>query len=278
MSLLFDFHSHTRQQDGENSAREMVEAAIAKGLKIYGISEHSPRLPQFQYADDPIGKIRGLVGWEDFLEEVESLKKEFEGKIELLKGCEIDWLGEENIPWAKDLIQKGNFDYTIGSVHFLGEWGFDYEKDWKMGFSNFESVEKIYQKYFLEYSKMVRSNLFDIGGHLDLIKKFNDEYPLSENSKILELAKPALDALADSEMVLEISSAGLRKPCRDWYPSEELLVAAFERKIPITLNSDAHSTDRIAENFEAAREFAKKVGYEKAVVFHAKREREFVEI
>ncbi|MBU1089413.1 histidinol-phosphatase [Patescibacteria group bacterium] len=276
--MIFDFHSHTRQQDGENSAREMVEAAIAKGLKIYGISEHSPRLPTFRYHDDPPNEVRGARGWDEFLAEIEKLQKEFARKIEVLKGCEIDWLGEENIPWTKDLIQKGNFDYTIGSVHFLGKWGFDYEKDWKMGFSNFKNVGEIYQKYFLEYSKMVSSNLFDIAGHLDLIKKFNDEYPLPKNSKILELAKPALDALADSKMILEISSAGLRKPCRDWYPSEELLAAAFERKIPITLNSDAHSTDRIAENFEAAKELAKKVGYEKAVVFHAKREREFVEI
>jgi len=276
--MIFDFHSHTNQQDGENSAREMVEAALAKGLKIYGISEHSPRLPQFRYIDDPIGEIRGRVGWEDFLKEVENLKKEFEGRIELLKGCEVDWLGEENIPWTKKLIAEGNFDYTIGSVHFLGEWGFDYEKDWKMGFSNFENVKEIYQKYFLEYSKMVRSNLFDIAGHLDLVKKFNDEYPLPDNLKILELAKPALDALEDSKMVLEISSVGLQKPCRDWYPSEELLTAAFERKIPITLNSDAHSTDRIAEKFEEARELAKSVGYEKVVVFHAKGEKEFVEI
>ena len=276
--MIFDFHSHTRQQDGENSVREMVEAALAKGLKIYGISEHSPRLPQFRYVDDLPNEVRGLAGWEDFLEEVESLKKEFEGKIELLKGCEVDWLGEENIPWAKKLITEGDFDYTIGSVHFLGKWGFDYKKDWEAGFSNFENIEEIYQKYFLEYSKMVRSNLFDIAGHLDLIKKFNDKYPLPESSKILELAKLALDALENSKMVLEISSAGLRKPCRDWYPSEELLKEAFKRGIPITLNSDAHSTERIAEKFEETKEFAKSVGYEKVVVFHTKGEKEFVEI
>ncbi len=278
MPLLFDFHSHTGQQDGENSAREMVEAAVAKGLKIYGISEHSPRLPQFRYADDPPNEVRGLAGWEDFLEEVENLKKEFKDRVELLKGCEVDWLGEENIEWARELIRKGSFDYAIGSVHFLGEWGFDYEKDWEAGFSNFKSVEEIYQKYFLEYSKMVRSNLFDIAGHLDLIKKFNDQYPLPENSKILELAKPALDALEDSKMVLEISSAGLRKPCTEWYPSEILLREAFKRGVPTTLNSDAHSADQIAEKFEEAREFAKSVGYEKVIVFHAKGEKEFMEI
>ncbi len=276
--MIFDFHSHTRQQDGENSVREMVEAALAKGLKIYGISEHSPRLPQFRYVDDLPNEVRGLAGWEDFLEEVESLKKEFEGKIELLKGCEVDWLGEENIPWAKKLITEGDFDYTIGSVHFLGKWGFDYKKDWEAGFSNFENIEEIYQKYFLEYSKMVRSNLFDIAGHLDLIKKFNDKYPLPESSKILELAKLALDALENSKMVLEISSAGLRKPCRDWYPSEELLKEAFKRGIPITLNSDAHSTERIAEKFEETKEFAKSVGYKKVVVFHQGGKRESIKI
>jgi histidinol-phosphatase (PHP family) len=278
MSILFDFHSHTQQQDGSNSLHEMVEAAIAKGLSIYGISEHSPRLPQFRYADDAEGEVRGAEGWDEFLAEVDQLKQEYDGKIELLKGCEIDWLGEENIEWAKDLKQKGNFDYTIGSVHFLGGWGFDYVKDWKQGVDNFENMEAVYRQYFEEYARMVNSGLFDIGGHLDLIKKFNDEYPLPEGADILDLAKPALDALEQSDMVAEISSAGLQKPCAEWYPSEILLKELLKRGVKVTINSDSHSTDRIAENFEKAKEFAKSVGYEEVTVFHQGGKREIIAI
>ncbi len=276
--MKFDFHSHTSQQDGKNSAREMVEAAIEKGLDIYGISEHSPRPEQFRYADDPKGKTRGLEGWEDFLTEVEKLKEEFRDKIELLKGCEVDWLGKENIAWTKDFLQKGNFDYTIGSVHFLGKWGFDYIEDWEAGFQDYESVEEVYQKYFSAYAQMVDSGLFDIAGHLDLIKKFQDKYPLPESVSVLELAKPALDALEKSDMVLEVSSAGLRKPCQECYPGEELLTEAFKKGIPITISSDAHSVKAIADKFEETREFVKTIGYSEVVVFHQSGERGIIKI
>ena len=276
--MIFDFHSHTRQQDGANSSRDMIESAVKKGVKIFGISEHSPRLPEFRYADDPVGEVRGLAGWSEFLAEINSLKIEFADRIEILKGCEVDWLGEQNIPWVQKLLADGDFDYTIGSVHFLGKWGFDYEKDWQSGFKNFASVTEIYEKYFLEYSKMVRSGLFDIGGHLDLIKKFNDEFPLEKPADILALARPALDALAESKMVLEISSAGLTKPCAEWYPSLELLRAARAKNIPVTLNSDAHSTERIAENFAAAKDFARSAGYSTVTIFHEKGAREEIKI
>ena len=276
--MIFDFHSHTTQQDGTNTAREMIEAAIQKGLKVFGISEHSPRLPDYRYVDDPEGKVRGLEGWDEFLVEIDELKKEYEGKIELLKGCEVDWLGEENLPWAKELLEKGQFDYTIGSVHFLGTWGFDYEKDWRRGYRQSDDIVEIYKKYFAEYARMARLDLFDIAGHFDLIKKFNNEFPLPEDVDMLEIARPALDALASSRMVLEVSSAGLTKPCKEWYPSRDLLRLARELGIPVTLNSDAHSVERIAENFEAAKEFAKGVGYEEVIVFHQGGKREAIRI
>ena len=276
--MIFDFHAHTRQQDGVNSAREMIEAAIEKGLAIFGISEHSPRLSEFKYADDPSDEVRGAKNWAGFLAEIDSLKIEFADRIEILKGCEVDWLGEQNIPWARKFLVDGRFDYSIGSVHFLGKWGFDYEKDWRNGFQNFANIEEIYRAYFLEYSKMVRSGLFDIAGHFDLIKKFNDKFPLPENSNILEFARPALDALANSKMVLEISSAGLTKPCAEWYPSLEILRAAREKKIPITINSDAHSTARIAENFSAAKDFARSAGYSALTIFHPGGAREEIKI
>jgi len=98
--MIFDFHTHTRQQDGANSTREMIEVAVRKDLKILGISEHSPRLPNFRCTDDPPNEIRGLAGWSRFLVEIDQLKVEFADRIEILKGCEVDWLGEENIDWV----------------------------------------------------------------------------------------------------------------------------------------------------------------------------------
>lgn len=274
----FDFHSHTNYQDGAHTAVEMVESAIAKGLAVYGISEHSPRLPAYRYLDDPPGEVRGLKRWPEYLAEMDELKVRYAEKIELLKGCEIDWLGAEYRAYYEELKTVGQFDYTIGSVHFLDTLGFDYIGDWRRGVATYPSVVAMYERYYAEYATMVRSGLFDIGGHLDLIKKFNNESPLPAGVDSVALARPALDALAHTGMVMELSSAGLVKPCREWYPSFDILRAARERDIPITLNSDAHSVDRIAEGFENAVTFAKSAGYESVVCFHACGEREIVKL
>ena len=38
-------HTHTTWDDGKNTAREMIEAALAAGMTAVGISVHSPTKP-----------------------------------------------------------------------------------------------------------------------------------------------------------------------------------------------------------------------------------------
>jgi len=276
MLPLFDFHSHANYADGANSASEMIEAAIEKGLSVYGISEHHPRHPDFRYKGDPSEEVRGLDIWPDYAVEMDSLKQKYESKIEVLKGSEFDWLSTEHLDEWKKWRAETDWDYVIGSVHFLGQWGFDYLEDWEEGKRNFQSIEEIYKAYYQSVIEMVESasDLFEIVGHLDLIKKFVKDVPPNAT----ELALPVLDAIAKTDLVVEINSAGWQKDCAEQYPSLDILKAAKERNIPITLNSDAHSVDRIAENFEKSKELAKSAGYDEVVVFHQGGKRESMRI
>lgn len=276
MLLPFDFHSHTTYQDGNNSAQEMVDAAIDKGLTTYGISEHHPRHPDFRYSDDPPGEIRGLKEWPNYLAEMDELKEKYAGKIELLKASEFDWLHKDHLDEWEKWRAESDYDYIIGSVHYLGHWGFDYFEDWEKCYKGYDSIEQIYETYYQEVVSMVESasHLFEIVGHVDLIKKFVVDKP--QNS--VEMSFPALDAIAKTDLVMELSSAGLVSNAKDWYPNQDILRAARERDIPITINSDAHQVERIAENFEKAVELARSVGYDSVVCFHRGGEREIVRI
>lgn len=289
--MKFDFHTHANYADGKSSAREMIEAALAKGLKILGISEHHPRHPDFRYRDDPPGEVRGLKVWPNYLQDLEELKQEYSaaGKIEVLKATEFDWLSDKQIyldEWKKWRAES-NYDYVIGSVHYIGHWGFDYLGDWehrfdfpelreREGILNYDSMAEIYVAYYKHVQEMVEnaSDLFNIVGHFDLIKKFVKEIPANH----LEAALPALDAIAKTDLVLEINSAGWTKPCAEQYPSLDILKEARKRDIALTFNSDAHSTDRIAENFERSAALATEAGYEEVTVFHVGGRRETVKI
>jgi histidinol-phosphatase (PHP family) len=89
------------------------------------------------------------------------------------------------------------------------------------------------------------------------------------------LAKNALQAIKKSNMVLEVNTAGLRKPIGELYPSRGLLEEAYALDIPITFSSDAHAVDQIGFSYDLATTLAKDVGYTKAATFEG-RDRELI--
>ncbi len=118
---------------------------------------------------------------------------------------------------------------------------------------------------------MAKTNHFDIVGHLDLIKIFN----FMPKKDIRLIAKNALKAIKKSNMVLELNTAGLRKPCKEIYPTPSLLEMAYEMNIPITVSSDAHAIGQVGYKYSEAIKVAKNIGYTQAVTFE-QREKEMI--
>jgi histidinol-phosphatase (PHP family) len=70
-----------------------------------------------------------------------------------------------------------------------------------------------------------------------------------------------LDRAARTNVAVELNTAGLRKDCREIYPSRAFLELAARRKIPITFGSDAHAPAEVGSDFAAALDLARSVGY-----------------
>jgi histidinol-phosphatase (PHP family) len=113
---------------------------------------------------------------------------------------------------------------------------------------------------------MVESGLFDIVGHLDLIKVFKF-YP---KSPIKEIVKNTIEKIKLSNMSVEINSAGYRKPVAEQYPSREILQMCFEAGIDITFGSDAHEINQVGLNYSKAISLAKDIGYTSCVYYEKK--------
>jgi histidinol-phosphatase (PHP family) len=94
------------------------------------------------------------------------------------------------------------------------------------------------------------------------------------NGTVQELYGRAADAIAAAGVAAEISSAGLRKPVGELYPAGSLLAALRERRVPITLASDAHLPKDVGEGLEHALEHARGHGYDTVTVFDARRARQ----
>ena len=76
-----------------------------------------------------------------------------------------------------------------------------------------------------------------------------------------------LEAIADTGAAIELNMAGLHKPCAEAYPSMDFLKLAAEAGIPITLSSDAHAPNEVAQDFEQGVEMLKEAGFRSTCLF-----------
>jgi len=256
--MIVDLHNHTPLcNHAEGQMHEYIQKAINSGTKYLGFSDHAPM--DF----DP--KYR--MTFEQMIEYEQAVlqnKEKYKTQIEILLGYEVDYLEGH----MDTRVLEADVDYLIGSVHFLEGWGFDNPEF--IGRWEEQDIDEIWQKYFDTIQEMAKSKLFDIVGHLDLIKVFK----FMPQGDITLMAKDALKAIKASDMVLELNVAGYRKDVQEPYPSKALLTQAYALGIPITFGSDAHKPEQVALFNKEITALAKEVGYTECAYF-IKRKRYF---
>ncbi|MEA2100570.1 MAG: histidinol-phosphatase [Campylobacterota bacterium] len=257
--MIVDLHNHTPLCNHANGKLDdYIIRAIESGTKCFGFSDHAPM--DF----DPKYRMN-FKQMELYENEVLTLKKRYKNDIEILLGYEVDYLKNH----MDDRVLDAKVDYLIGSVHFIDGWGFDNPEF--IGKYKDQDIDEIWQKYFDTIKEMAESKLFDIVGHLDLIKVFK----FMPNKNICDIAYDSLVAIKKADMAIEINVAGFRKPIKEQYPSTSLLKLAFELKIPITFGSDAHEPDQVSLFNDEVIQIAKTVGYSECAIFR-NRKREFI--
>lgn len=257
--MRIDLHNHTaRCNHAEGTVDEYIQRAIELGIDIYGFSEHAPMDfdPEYRLAFEEM---------QAYTDDVLTAKERYQNDIKILLGYEVDYLPGH----MDERVLNAKVDYLIGSVHFIDKWSFD-NPEFISGYKD-RDIDEIWQAYFEATEAMAKSGKFDIVGHLDLIKVF--KFMPKQDTRLL--AKHALQAIKKANMVLELNTAGLRKPIGEVYPSRSLLEEAYDLDIPITFASDAHTVEQVGFGYDKVISLAKEVGYTKAVTFE-QRDRELV--
>jgi len=249
--MIVDMHNHTPLcNHAEGTIQEYILCAIEAKTKFFGFSDHAP----MDY--DPKYRMK-FQEMQKYEKDVLNAQEKYKNEIQILLGYEVDYL-----PGHMDKrVLNADVDYLIGSVHFIEGWGFDNPEF--IGKWEDQNIDEIWQKYFNTIEDMAKTKLFDIVGHLDLIKVFK----FMPRSDIVKMATPALNAIKKAGMVLELNVAGYRKKVGEPYPSRALLQKAYELKIPITFSSDAHAPEQISMNNDAIVSLAKEVGYTQCSYF-----------
>ena len=235
-----NLHTHTTWDDGKNTAREMIEAALAAGMTAVGISVHSPTEP----AD----------GWSLPAEKLPDYRRVY---------CGVEWDVTSSIALAP-------FDYVIGSVHYLPIEGHPTVDDSEAVTERFLSevfhgdADAAAAMYFGELERVAREPEVDIVGHFDLLTKFderrhffNPDSPVYRRS-----AERAMEALVAAGKIFEVNTGAISRGYRKApYPSRALLTRLCQMGGHVTVSADAHAASGIACAFDEAEALLRACGF-----------------
>jgi histidinol-phosphatase (PHP family) len=269
--VLTDYHLHLRP-DGEDTPAgryftpanvdRYLAAAAEVGIAELGVSEHVYRFTQaLDLWRHPF--------WEESARDDLDAYCEFVRSTPLRLGVECDF-----VPGAEDrtatLLEARDFDYVVGSVHFIGDVAVDHE-GWDV-WDRQGSPDEVWRRYFEALAECARSGLFDILAHPDLVKVWGGSRPLPERDPRFYY-EPAVEAIAESGIAVEVSTAGLRKPVGELYPSHAFAEMCVEAGAPFALSSDAHLPEHVGFEYARATELLDRLGVTQISVFEQRRRR-----
>lgn len=238
------------------------EAAAARGIEQIAITEHSHRFarvlaevfpawerPLVGELADATAHILDVESGGDLDAYVDALVSAQDRGLPLLVGLEVDHLPGTTEGMAAVLADYP-FDILLGSVHWLDAWLFDdygtpaFARQWEV-----RDVDEVYASYVDSIVELAQSGAVDVLAHLDVIKVAGHlpNRPTEHEDRLV-------DALLGTDIVVEFSSAGLRKPADDTYPNVGLLQRLVSGGISLTTSSDGHIIEHIGHSFDRLRD------------------------
>ena len=263
MSIQADYHMHTHHSgDSEAPMKDMIERAIALGLKEICFTEHMDLdYPTcYDLPPEPFTLIAG-----PYFEECRKYREIYKDKIAVRIGVEIG-MQAKSVSGNNSFIEENDFDFVIASIHLVDGKDPFYKSFWET-----DTVENMFKRYFdVTLENITLFNNFDVLGHLDYMSRYVPEGDRTYSyERFSDRIDPILKYLSDHGKGLDFNSKILRSdPNADPNPSPAALSRFRELggKI-ITFGSDAHKPDTIACEFDRMRRIALSCGFTQYYTF-----------
>jgi histidinol-phosphatase (PHP family) len=273
--VLTDYHVHLRPDDDDTpperyftaaNAERYREVATERGIAELGVAEHIHRFTQAL-------AIWQHPWWRHWArDDIDDYCAFVRGETDLRLGIEADYVSGREDRIASFLDAR-DWDYVVGSVHFVHDAAVDVEgPEWEHVWGRGDSPDKVWERYFATLAHAARSGLFDIMAHPDLVKVWGGARPQPERDP-RHYYEPAVEAMLDAGVAMELSTAGLRKPARELYPAPALLEMAVDAGLPIALSSDAHVPDDVGHRYDDAVAALEDAGVRQICVFERRERR-----
>lgn len=260
-------HSGEFCNHAKDSLEEIIQAYIARGFPVVGITEHIPPVSdQFCYPDEiadglTAGKLRQR--FHRYFQTLDRLQKQYAGQIRILKGMETEsWTGYlEHVQELKAIYRP---DYIVGSIHHVRDICIDYSREsWEAAAAACGSEEALYLAYFDLQYEMIQALSPFVVGHFDLVRIHDPDYPTA-------LALPAvagridrnLDLIKEKGLVMDFNLRPLARGEAEPYLSRPLLEKIKARGIPVVPGDDSHGVAQAGAHVDRAIDILTTLGFD----------------
>lgn len=254
-----DYHIHTKFcNHAKGSIEDFILKSIEKGMSEILFLDH---LTLFEKDFKSSMTIKEVPL---YFYTVKRLAQKYRDTIIVKCGLETDF-HTDSFAQTQEICEKFDFDMIGASVHFVKDFNIASRKK-RHEYAHIKKDE-LAEEYFKNIENMLEYDFFDTVCHFDLICKFCENCPI--DSKAFETADKILDKIKQKNISVEVNTSGFANPLKRQYPSEKILEKCLEKKIDITIGSDAHSPEQVGRYFSEILELLKRLnfkhtaGYEK---------------
>lgn len=254
-------HSGQFCEHAVGSLADVVEAAVAAGYDVFGVSEHAPRAEErFLY---PSEREKGYTlerleaEFQGYAAEIARLRDEFEPRLTVLCGFEAEVVPAADYPERmRELRERYGLDYMVGSVHYVHEIQIDgTPEEYAQAVESAGGLEALAVAYYDQVAEMAEKLRPEVVGHLDLIVKNAPRDVDMTTAPIRAGAERALESIRAVGAVLDLNTAGRRKGLPNPYPAPWLVHRAREMDVDFCFGDDSHGPEQVGMLLDDARQY-----------------------
>lgn len=261
MVSLHGGHNSQACDHASDPLEAIVEAAVARGYRVFGVAEHAPRVEP-----DRIFEEEAELGWDvaaldrlyaEHAVRLERLCAEYADRITILKGMEIETVPLGRYPEVmREFRERFGIEYLVGSVHFVDGIIIDYRKEmYEEASETAGGLEALAVRYYEQMAEMAAALRPEVIGHFDLLRKWVDDEAALSTPRIRRAAFAALEVIRDTGGILDVNTAGYRRGFGRPYPAPWVVEAARGLGIPFCFGDDSHSVAQVGAGIVEARDY-----------------------
>ncbi len=256
---MYDYHVHSHfSGDCTELMEDTVIEAIKKNAKQICFTDHI----DYDYPE-PYNNDMFNIDTNKLYQEIERLQKKYGHKILIQKGVELG-LQTHIIDECIEFVRSHDLDFVLCSFHCCEKKDL-YNGDY---FAN-KSSKNAWLTFIDEMIETLNKfDDFSVVGHLDILKRYNDEARLLDFSVYKDSVEEVLKLIIEKNKGIEVNMSGLRSELNETLPNIRILEMYYDLggKI-ITIGSDAHNKTDTYSHFCETLKALRKIGFKEFTIF-----------